>query len=435
MAKSLTQVLMAAAGAPTISGRAVSRIAQAFIGNGGLWSGSNSTASSSGQAVNANSALRVSTVWACVGLISEMVAALPLGMYRKLPGGGRESLSDHPVNYVIAISPNAEMTTLQFWQAMCASMLLWGNAYAQIHRAAGRVIGLSFLMPSKMKLKYKKDSSSLEYHYSFSDGSREIPADEILHIPAFSLDGLVGLTPISYSADIVGGAISANLAANSTFKNGMLPTTAFKVDRVMTKEQRAEFREYVESVSGALNAGKSPVLEAGVSAEMIGINPKDAQLLETRGWNVEEICRFYRVPPWMVGHTEKNTSWGTGLEQQMLGFLSTSLTIWLRRIETAISKRLLTPAERITTYAEFTLEGLLRADSQARATFYSTMTQNGVYTRDECRAKENLPKRGGNADVLTVQTNLAPIDQLGQQSAAQTAQAALRAFLDTPDKE
>jgi len=360
-------------------------------------------------------------------LIAETIATLPLGLYRRLPDGSREMDTSHTLYSVLAVSPNEHMSPVQFWEAMLASMLLRGNAFAQIHRSAGRVVALSFLLPHRMRL--VTENGVIRYFYSFSDGERELQSSEVLHIPAFSLDGRIGLSPISYGADIIGSAISADDAANGTFKNGMMPTVAFKVDRVLKPEQRDEFRKYVETVSGAMNAGKSPVLEAGVTPESIGINPADAQLLETRSWSVEEVCRFFRVPPWMVGHTEKNTSWGSGLEQQVIGFLTFSLSAWLRRIEKAVLKQLMSPGERLTHYAEFALEGLLRADSAARASFYSTMVQNGIYTRDDCRVRENLPRRGGNADVLTAQTNLAPLDALGQSSDGQAARAALQNWL------
>lgn len=174
--------------------------------------------------------------------------------------------------------------------------------------------------------------------------------------------------------------MSADDAAGATFKNGLVRTVAFKVDRILKKEQREEFREYVEqSLAGPLNAGRPPIMEMGIDAKELGINPTDAQMLETRGFSVEEICRFYRVPPWMVGHTQSSTSWGTGMEQQMLGFLIFTLRPWMARIEQSIRKSLLKPEEREEYYVEFSIEGLLRADSASRAAFYSTMTQNGIY--------------------------------------------------------
>src|SRR5690606_26192094 len=167
------------------------------------------------------------------------------------------------------------------------------------------------------------------------------------------------------------------------------PTVAFTMQQVLKPEQREGFRETMKEVSGALNAGKSPLLEGGMDAKTIGINPKDAQLLESRAFSVEEICRWFRVPPWMVGHTEKSTSWGTGIEQQMIAFLTFTLRPWLTRIEQTINRQLLSPADQPRYYAEFNIEGLLRADSAARAAFYSTALQNGWLNRGEVRSEEH----------------------------------------------
>lgn len=434
MARSLSETLRIAAGRPSSFNAALNSIAKGFI-NGGVFNASTSGSSSTGQNVTVNSAMRLAAFWACVRLVAETVATLPIGLYRRLPDGGRESLTSNPLYDVLALSPNYQMTSVQFWEAMMASMLLWGNAYAHIYRSGNNVIALGLLLPTKMALEYSKDESRLRYFYSFPSGKKELMPEDILHIPAFSLDGLVGLTPISYGADVIGAAQAADVAANTTFKNGMMPTVAFKLDRVLKKDQRTAFREYVETISGAMNAGKSPVLEQGISTERIGINPVDAQLLESRAWSLEEICRLFRVPPWMIGYTEKSTSWGTGLEQQVLGFITFSIAPWLKRIERAITKSLIRPEDRQSIYAEYNLEALLRGDSAARAAFYSTMSQNGIYTRDDCRVRENLPRRGGNADVLTVQTNLSPIDMLGKTSDGQAARDALQSWLGDSTKE
>ncbi|KMN10158.1 portal protein, partial [Pseudomonas weihenstephanensis] len=171
----------------------------------------------------------------------------------------------------------------------------------------------------------------------------------------------------------------------------------------------------------------------GITPESIGIDPVDAQLLESRTFSIEEICRWFGVPPWMVGKTDSGSNWGTGLEQQMIAFLTFCISSLTSQIQQCVNKRLLTPVERVTHYAEFSLEAFLKADTAGRAAWYSQMTQNGIMTRDECRGKENLPRRGGNADVLTVQTNLSPIDQLGQSNDGQAARAALMNWLQQPE--
>ena len=394
-----------------------------------FWGNFLGNTSSSGKTVTIDSAMHLSAVWSCVRIISTSVAGLPLGVYKRESDGGRIDARDFSLYDVIHNSPNEDMTAFQFWQAVVASMLLQGNAFCEIHRVQGRVVALDFLLPSRVKMELD-DDGRIQYWYSPRKGTRrEILRSDMLHIPAFTLDGRVGLSAIRYGANVFGSAMSADDAANSTFKNGLLPTVAFKVDRVLRPDQRAEFREYIKEVAGALNAGKSPVLEQGITPESIGIDPVDAQLLESRTFSIEEICRWFGVPPWMVGKTDSGSNWGTGLEQQMIAFLTFCISSLTTQIQQCVNKRLLTPVERVTHYAEFSLEAFLKADTAGRAAWYSQMSQNGIMTRDECRVKENLPRHGGNAGVLTVQTNLTPIDKLGESTYGQAAQAALKSWL------
>ncbi|AKX43983.1 portal protein [Thiopseudomonas alkaliphila] len=416
MAKTFSQTLLASLSKP-VTGQ------KRWVSGSGWWPGSSS------KPVSVDSALQVSTVWACVRLISETIATLPLGIYKRKSDGGRQIDPSFRVHDLISNSPNQRMTAVNFWEAVVASMLFKGNAYIEIKRLKDLPVSLNLLQADNVK--WLEEESS--WVYTEKNKKRSIAFSNLMHIPAFSLDGINGLSPLRYGAVVIGSAISADKAASSTFQNGLMPTVAFSVNRVLTKEQRDDFREYVEKLSGAMNAGRSPVLESGVEAKPIGIDPADAQLLESRGWSVEEICRFFRVPPWMVGHTEKSTSWGTGIEQQMIGFLTFTLAPWLERIEQAINKNLLTIVQRQTHYAEFALEGLLRADSQARADFYAKMTTNGIYTRDDCRVKENLPREGGNASKLTVQMNMTTLDKLGAQNDEQAAKAALKSWLSASE--
>jgi HK97 family phage portal protein len=424
---SLTSIIAKAANQPFAS-------IDGFMGttlrltDGDFWSQLMAT-SKSGKTVNVNTAMQLAAVWACVRRISETVAMLPLGLYERQKDGGRIQVQSSLSN-VLSHRPNADMTSMQFWEAVLASLLLKGNAFIEIHRSGSDIIALDFLMPNRMDVDLA-DNGSLIYWYTPRKGrKRQIFKQNMMHIPAFSLDGLMGLSTISYGANVFGGAMSAEDVSANTFKNGMTKTVAFSVDRILKKEQRDEFREYVKTITGAMNAGKSPILEQGVKPELIGINPIDAQLLESRNHSVEEICRWFLVDPSLIGVGGKDSNWGTGLEQKMIGFVTLTLSSWIRRIEQSIYINLLTPAQRQNQYAQYNLEALLRGDSGSRAEFYSKMTQNGIYTRDDCRVKENLPRRGGNADVLTVQTNLSPIDQLGSQSESDKAQSALMNWLN-----
>jgi HK97 family phage portal protein len=376
------------------------------------WAGALSVNSTSGIAVNERSMLSLSAVWACTRLISETIATLPLSMYEKTTDGKRIA-TQHPLQFIIHDQPNADTTASVFWESVIAAMLLRGTARAEKLMVGDRLVGLSFLAPCRLAITRKSDGS-LQYNYTEESGKqRVIPASRIFAIPGFSLDGKNGVSVISYGANVFGSALSADQAANKTFENGLMPTTYFKMDRVLQKAQREEFRENLEAVTGAINAGKSPLLEGGMSADTIGINPNDAQLLESRSFSVEEICRWFRTPPFMVGHSEKSTSWGTGIEQQMIGFLTFTLAPWLKRVEQAISKDLLSPVDRLRYYPKYSVEGLLRADSAGRSAFYSSMVNNGIFTRDEVRSLEDRAPMGGNAAVLTVQSAMTPLDDLG----------------------
>lgn len=428
MTKSLSAVIGHAARKPRASlgewfGQSIK------LSDGGFWSQFLGSQSSSGKTVTVDNAMQLSAVWSCVRIISTSVAGLPMGVYQREADGGRKDARSFGLYDIVHTSPNEDMTAFQFWQAMVASMLLRGNAFAEIHRMGNRIVALDFLLPGRVDLDLDDDGRITYWYRPRKGARRQIERRDMLHIPAFSLDGRVGLSAIRYGADVFGAAMSADDAANGTFKNGLLPAVAFKVDRVLKPEQRDEFRDYVKQVSGALNAGRSPVLEQGITPESIGINPVDAQLLESRGYGVEEVCRWFGVPPWMVGKTDAGSNWGTGLEQQMIAFLTFSISSITNQIQQCVNKRLLTPVERQTYYAEFSLEAFLKADTAGRSAWYSQMTQNGIMTRDECRIKENLPRHGGNAGVLTVQTNLTPIDKLGEATDSQTAQAALKNWL------
>nr|WP_288250987.1 phage portal protein [uncultured Pseudomonas sp.] len=433
MIKTLSQALGTAAAKPSASmsswlGKSIR------LSDGGFWSAFSGAQSSSGKSVTVDKAMRLSAVWACVRIISTSVAGLPLSIYRRLPDGGRETARDFPLYDVVHNSPNEDMAAFHFWQSVVASMLLWGNAYCEIHRAAGRVIALDFLMPSRVTPEPDDDGRLRYFFQPRKDARREIAREDMLHIPAFTLDGRMGLSAIRYGADVFGSAMSADDAANTTFKNGMMPTVGFSVDRTLNPVQRADFREYVATLSGALNAGKSPVFEQGVKPETIGINPADAQLLESRGHSIEEICRWFGVPPWMVMKTDKGSNWGTGLEQQQIAFLTYCIMTYTAPIEQCVNKRCMTAVDRIKHYAEFSLEAFLRADSAGRAAYLSTMGQNGYMTRNEGRHKENLPSMPGG-DILTVQSNLVPLDQLGKQNDSQAARAALINWLQSNSGE
>lgn len=385
----------------------------------------------SGSTITENKLLRLSAAWACTRLISETIATLPLGMNERTATGKRYA-PEHWLHRLIHSQPNADSTASVFWESVVAAMLLRDGARVEKLMIGSRIVGLRFLSPSRLSWTRLADGSK-EYRYIDDNGlQRVISADRIWYIPGFSLDGKNGVSVVEYGVQVFGNATAADEAAGKTFNTGLLQTLYYKVGSWLTPEQRGIFKT---EVRGSIERGEVPVLEGGIDVGAVGIKPSDAQLLESRGFSVEEICRWFRVPPWMVGHTEKSTSWGTGIEQQMIGFLTFTLGPWLRRLEQSIVKDLLSPVERARFYPKFAVEGLLRADSAGRAAFYAAMVNNGILTRDEVRELEDREPMGGNAAVLTVQSAMTTLDSLGLATDAQQARAAIRAFLGFEDEQ
>lgn len=379
--------------------------------------------------------LRLSAVWACVRLLAETISTLPIGLYERLANGDRRIATEHPLYELLHNQPNADMTAQTFWEIVVASLLLRGNAFAEKMYIGARLVALNFLDPRRVSWTCKLDGT-IEFRYADPAGkSRVIPEGRMFHTLGFTTDGKMGLSVVAYGSGVFRSALSAQTAANTTFDKGLMPTIGFKKKGFFKKEQRDEFRaDFLKHVGGAMNAGKPFILEDDMDAVEIGINPTDAQLLESRAFSVEEICRWFRVPPFMVGHSEKSTSWGSGIEQQQIGFLTFALRPWLTRIEQSIRKSLLTPAEKTRYFAEFNIEGLLRADSAGRSAFYASALQNGWMNRNTVAKLENLPPIPGG-DVYTVQSNLTTIDKLGETDPAGSVKDALQAFLGLTDKE
>lgn len=402
--------------------------------DGDFWSAYGGFENYSGKNVSVNSVLQLDAAWSCVRLISETGSTLPFGIYKQQADGSKVLAPEEQLYFLLHTQPNADMTAVVFWQAIFASLLLWGNSYVEINMSArGDITSLEFLYPDAVSWR-RGTNGQIEWAYADPKTRTTRPIDErrMWHIPAFSVDGIFGLSPIRYGANVFGNAMAAAQASGETFKNGMKSPALVTMDQLLRKEQRDQIRAHVKEVSAT---GGWMVLEKGADVKQLRMNPQDAELLTTMAFSVEQICRWFGVPPFMVGHSEKSTSWGTGIEQQMIGFVTFVMRQWCVRIEQSVKKSLMTPVQRKTLSAEFTLEGLLRGDSAARATFYGQMVNNGIYTRDECRMKENLPAMGGNAGVLTVQTAMAPIDSLGQVTDSEQARAALSAWLANGEKE
>jgi len=385
----------------------------------------------SGKTINQETALQNDTVWACVKLISEAVSTLPLGFYERTADGGRKIASGERLYDLLHNEPNARMSAVSYWQAVVASMLLWGNAYTEIIRnGGGKIVSLQFLSPEGMRLPRGADGL-LRYEYVENGKTRQIGRANVMHIKAFTLDGEIGLSAIQYGYNSIGSALAADQASDETFKDASRASGILTVDALMKPGQRDEIRAHAKKVS---SEGGVYVLEKGVGFSSLRFSPADAELLASRSFSVETICRWFRVPPVMIGHGDKQSSWPTSTEAQGALFLRYVLRSCLLGIEQEIRRALLTPAERVKYFAEFSIEGLLRGDSAARASFYTTGLQNGWMTRNEVRRLENLPPVDGG-DVLTVQSNMIALDMLGKTPDGASARDALKAWLGALEKD
>lgn len=366
----------------------------------------------SGERVTVDTALHLDAVWACARLVSQTIATLPLPLYERDGAGRSRVVPDHPLYRVLHDRPNAEMTAVEFWQALFACKLLWGNGFAEIVRGAGdRVVALIPMRPDRVQITRERDGS-LTYRHTYEGVTQVLAEDQVLHLKGFSLDGQVGMSAIAAGRHSIGTAMAAERAAGSIFKNGMRPSGVLTAPSYLTKDQRAEARGYVEKFEGARNTGRVPLLEGGWKFESLSLPPEDAQLLETRGFNVEVICRWFGVLPVMIGHMDKATAWGTGLEQMNLWFLTYTLRSHLKAAEQAIWTKCLSAPEQRRYFAEFNVEGLMRADSKGRAELYRTEVTNGLATPNEIRARENRPPLPGG-DRLFMQGAMLPVDKLG----------------------
>lgn len=372
-----------------------------------------------GRYVGPQGAMQIAAWWACVRLIAETIATLPIGVYERKPDGSKANAANHPLYALIHDSPNGDQTAVEFWEGVVLALCINGNAFARKERRGdGTLVALTPLPSSPDVMKVDRDErGALRYRYTYRGRAETRGEDDIFHVRGFGDGGDLGLSPVAFARQTLGLAEAVAASAGATFRNGMKASVFFKAPPgvKMTKEQRKEFREtFIDPYVGSTATASAGVLEHGFDVTTVSLPPRDAEMLLSWKFSVEEICRWLRVPPVLVGHAgEGQTMWGSGVEQIMLGWLTLGLRPYLTRIEQAIRKRLIVPAERGRLYAEFNVEGLLRADSVGRAALQASNAQNGIRSRNELRAMENLPPIEGG-DMLTVQSNLVPLNMLGK---------------------
>lgn len=400
-----------------------------WVPGGGSWAG---------EPVSVDTAMQLSAFWACVRMIAETVATLPVQVLETAPNGDKIARPDHELYGLLHDSPNADQTAVEFIEGLFLALLTHGNGYAEKVQSGGRLIALQPLDAAAMVLHRDRGDGELRYRFTDRGQAYDLPADKIFHLKGFGAGGDLGLSPVAFARQTLGIAIATEKAAGSTFANGMRGSGFFKFPKPLTEPQFEQARKnYVEPYNGAAATGKAGILDNGVEFVPVNLPPKDAEMLLSRRFNVEEICRWFGIPPVLVGHSGDGvTAWGTGIEALMIGWLTTGLRRYLVRFEQASRKRLIAPGERGRISIEFNVEGLLRGDSASRAAFISSMVQNGIYSRNRARAHENLPRDPDPmADALTVQVNLTPLSQLGQAAPAADAANALKAFLGLDSKD
>lgn len=370
--------------------------------------------SSSGKTVSVDKAIKLSAVWACARLLSESVSTLPLKVYRRQEDGSRILAQDHPAYRVLCRQPNAEMTPSRFMLMVVASICLRGNGFIEKLMIGNKLVGLNPLLPQNMVVK-RLDNGQLEYTYTEKFGKRVIPVKKIMHIRGFGLDGVCGMLPMMVGRDVIGSAMSVEESAAKIFENGIQNSGFISAKTALNEDQRGRLKTNLGAFVGSKNAGKVMVLEGDLSYQGITMNPEAAQMLESRSFSIEEICRWFRIPPFMVGHADKQSSWASSVEGMNLQFLTNTLRPLLVNIEQEIARCLLDGDEDY--FAEFSVEGLLRADSAGRSAYYTTALQNGWMSRNDVRRLENMaPIEGG--DIYTVQLNLTPLEDLKKNSQA-----------------
>ena len=376
--------------------------------------------STSGKAVTERSAMQMTAVYSCVRILAEAVAGLPLNLYRYTEDGGKEKAIDHPLYLLLHDEPNPEMSSFVFRETLMTHLLLWGNAYAQIIRnGRGEVIALYPLMPNKMSV--DRDSQG-QLYYTYQRGTDEAIRDknqtailrpsDVLHVPGLGFDGLVGYSPIAMAKNAIGMAIACEEYGAKFFANGAAPGGVLEHPGTIKDPQRVR-ESWQSTFGGSGNANKIAVLEEGMKYTPIGISPEQAQFLETRKFQINEIARIFRVPPHMVGDLEKSSF--SNIEQQSLEFVKYTLEPWVTRWEQTIQRSLLSTGEKSRYFVKFNLEGLLRGDYQSRMNGYATARQNGWMSANDIRELENLDRipaeEGG--DLYLINGNMLPLRDAG----------------------
>ena len=377
--------------------------------------------SAAGKPVTESTAMQMAAVYACVRVLSESIASLPLHVYKRGENGNQEKAEDHPLFFLLHDEPNPEMSSYTLRETLMAHLLLYGNAYAQILRnGRGEVVALYPLMPNRMSVERDEKTGRLFYRYTRYDAEPPtmeqntviLDAADVLHVPGLSFDGLVGMSPIAACRNAVGAGLAADEYSSKYYANGAAPMGILETPTLIKNPEFLR-QSWNEAFGGSRNAGKVAVLEQGTTFKPISLSPQDSQLLETRKFSVEEICRIFRVPPHMVQNLERATF--NNIEQMSLDFVMYSLTPWIIRWEQSLSRSLLGREEKKQYSIRFNVDGLLRGDYKSRMEGFAIARQNGWMSTDDIREFEDMDKlpEGMGGDLYLINGNMLPLNMAG----------------------
>lgn len=363
--------------------------------------------STSGINVNAETALRFSAVWACVQVLAQDVAKLPLIMYRRTADGGKERATDHPLYWLLHDQPNGWQTSFEWRQQKQAHVELRGNAYSYVNRYRGEVRELIPLPPADVTVE-QDDRHRVTYKVRRQRGNPDVyPASDILHVRGLSTDGLNGLSPVTAAREGIGLGLVAEKHGGRLFANGARPGAVLKHPSTLSEEAAERLKNRVEAATTGDNAFRLLFLEEGVELESVGLSSEDAEWLASRKFQIEDVARFYRVPLHKIGNLDRATN--NNIEHQSLEYVIDSLLSRLNAWEQRLKMTLLTPAERREFYFEFLVDGLLRGDNKSRWEAYRLARLSGAISPNEIRSRENMnPYEGGDGYVR--ESNTVPVD-------------------------
>jgi HK97 family phage portal protein len=386
------------------------------------WSGKET---SSGENTSPDRCMTLSAFNRGIRLWAETVATLPLDVY-KIGTDGRGKLVTDPADQyrtVLKTSPNQDQTPTEFWEGLIGCMFLTGDGLARKVKLGDRLVAQTLMDPTRTAVIRDPVTFALKYRYTDPRGKIvELAADEVFHLKGFGFGGDRGMSIVQYGAQTFGSSLAADKVAAKMFKSGLSSSGFIETGQTINETDRPRLEQVLAEYQGSENAGKLMILEAGMKYTAVSISAADAQLLASRGFNIEEVARWLGLPPVLLGHSGAGTTmWGTGVEQIIQAWYTLGLRALLHRIEQAIQKRVIAPADQARYYVKFNVEGLLRGDSAARANLYSVFVQNGIMTRAEVRELEDLePYEGKGADKLTAQVNLTTLEHIGEGADAGT---------------